>query len=107
MTVRVQWGLSDLVPADARAAWGARAILKRGVVDLVHDRMDAAFVDDDAKAVFVAWLNGAGKKWLNATAEGMHGDEYKLFSHDDGPFHMRANTNKSYGYLYVSAWMDK
>jgi len=107
MTVRVQWGLSDLVPEDAVAAWGARAILRNYVLDMPPDRMNAAFEDDTSKQVFLMWLNTRCAKWLEAVARQARGDEAELFSFDDGPFHMRANTNKSYGYLYVTAWMDR
>lgn len=101
------WGLPNLIPDDAVAAWGARAILRQGVLDFPRDRCDA-FGDEGEKLVFSRWLSRHGFPWLDEDiAFSAKGNEARLYSLDDGRFHMRANTNASYGYLYVTAWMDK
>jgi len=102
----IQWGLSSLVPEDAPAAWGARAILQNGFVDLIPDRQGMGFSDDLAKHSLAVWLGTQGLAWLGRIAKQMRGDESKLYEHDDEGFHIRANTNASHGYVYIAAWVD-
>jgi hypothetical protein len=102
------WGLQGVIPKTAAAAFGARAILKNGVVDIVPDRTD---VFDAANGsgewlTLLKWINGPGLKWINGQAKHLYGDSALLCALDDGRFHARMNTNASYGYLYISAWAD-
>jgi hypothetical protein len=74
-------------------------------------------------AAFAKWLRGPLAKWLHseprrtskAYPQGRHssrgigyvdpGDDV-LFTFHAAPFHAYASAKKSYGYLYVVAWMD-
>ena len=101
------WGLPDLIPDDAPAYYGCRAILRNGVLDFVPNRTYAYFEDDKVEKVFLKWLNGAGLKWLRKVAKDAYGNVDELYEYCAPRFHMCANTQASYGYLYVTAWMDK
>lgn len=100
------WGLPDLVPDDAPAAWGARAILRNGVLDIPGDRVDSFFATKGDKTEFIDWLKGWGMLWLHDKARTLRGDKAELHSLDDGLFHVRCNTNASHGYLYITVWVD-
>jgi len=102
----LKYGIRDIIPDDAVAAWGARAILKNGNVDLVPDRGDY-FGEDEPWDSFGDWVNSVAMAWLEKQAEAIRGNENNLHSLDDGCFHIRCNAQASHGYLYVTAWMDK
>ena len=44
--------------------------------------------------------------WLDNLALMLWGNDPAMYALDDGPFHIRASAQASYGYLYVSVWMD-
>jgi len=100
------WGLHP--SADARFHWGARAILRDGVIDLVWDRqgVEGAAADHERTAL-AAWLNEKAMPWMRAYAK--HGEDFPSGDEDrevsvsgDG-YKLRANPRSSYGYLYMSA----
>ena len=99
------WGLPDLIPDDAPAYFGCRAILRQGFPEVLGDRKDFQIDSDDGQA-FMEWFEGPGWDWIEKESSRCYGNEDKLHSYDDGRFHVRMNTNASYGYLYITAWMD-
>lgn len=101
----LEWGLKSVDVSGASAAWGARMILKNGVVDILHDRTDR-FSDGESWGEFASWLNNKILPWVQKQAKVMLGDEDLEHGMDKGKFHVRCNTNASHGYLYVTAWMD-
>ena len=102
------YGLPNLIPDDAVAYFGCRAILKNGIVDILLDRKDCSFNDEKSKKQFATWFEKQLKPrgWITKEAKLCYGNEDKLHSFDDGKFHIRMNTKASYGYLYITAWMD-
>lgn len=101
------YGLSDMVPHDAVAAWGARAILRNGYLDFPPDRRDMWFENHEVKGEFVDWMESLGMPWLEDKAMNhCRGNIEHLFFHDAAPYHIACNTNASHGYLYVIAWRD-
>ena len=100
------WGLTAEIPATATAAFGARTVLKNGIIDWVPDRGEwqAEVVED--KKTMMTWVRRVGEPWLSKEARHLRGNEATLVSLDDDRCHMRANTNASPGYLYVAAWID-
>lgn len=104
--MNLEWGLKDVIPDDAVAAWGARVILTKGRLDILHDRYQFHFSDDATLNVFIGWLNDVGRSWLKSTAKDVYPDENLTHALDEGRFHIRCNAQTSYGYLYVGAWMD-
>lgn len=104
--MNLNYGIRDIIPDDAVAAWGARAILRNGVLDIVWDRVDytdAAPSDSE----FLTWMNHNGLPWVREQAEAIPGNENKIHRLDDGPFHIACNAQASHGYLYISAWRDE
>ncbi len=103
------FGLHPRTEDEIAGAWGARAILtgssKNQWVDLLSNRQQAL---PDAPAEFIAWLKGPMMTWL----EGRCGERWidpasgDLFRLDDGVFHAIASPQRSYGYLYIGAWME-
>jgi hypothetical protein len=105
----------ERAPEGARATYGCRAILcGRGdqqYVDIPFDRQQAT--PEPVPEVFAKWLCGSFSDWLNPKPRSRKqkigyvdpaSDE--IFTFDDGPFHAKACAKRSYGYLYVGAWMD-
>ena len=106
-TIEMGWGLIKTV--EASAAWGARAIY-RNCVDVPWDRQHLAG-DEPAKRALAQWLakkTGGGMTLLakRLKAEGVLPSEDREIAIDHGRFHLRANPRKSYGYVYITAWMD-
>jgi hypothetical protein len=60
MTLQLEWGLKGVIPEDAMAAWGARAILDPGEspMGLLPDRQCVDSADDDSRAELIELLNG-------------------------------------------------
>lgn len=103
------YGLQDVIPESAVAAWGCRAILKGGVVDVVPDRKDFHITADvEIHKLFPKKLQAAfgARGWITKTAHNVRGNSTEVKALDDDNFHIRMSTNASYGYLYISAWMD-
>lgn len=105
---KLAFGLREAVPAEAKAAWGAR-LIEPG--DLLHDRQDLVSDSDEDKAALVAWLNGtpAGTGALKQMQEFLlirdypNGDRFTAFEDERGI--IAANTNRSFGYVYVAGWL--
>ena len=105
-TINLAFGARDTIPADATAAWGARAIVTQdGMVDFVPGRSDR--IGDDT---FLQRL-GAEFGQIARVLEGkLRSGEIKtredlvhtVFS--DNGITVVANAQESGGYLYISAW---
>ena len=111
---------SNVCPDSAKAVWGARFIVKGNFVDFVHDRQDLKGLGESISDLLHA-LNVEGG--LNYLKEMVHellttyfgGDLDPAMQHDTAEdfiiLHknmvMHANTNGSYGYCYVSVWLDE
>ena len=108
------WGAHWLLPDNWTAAWGARAIADeefRARSEQYKPAMHIANVLPDRQA-------GAGKnedllllrKWINKKLLPIKmlydGRSEEITILDDGEFHARWTPNKSYGYIYIVAWMD-
>lgn len=100
------WGMQDVIPDESVAAWGARTILRQGSVDVVWDRQQLDAPDEKNFKAFTKWIDKKGLPWLRKEAKNIWGNSSDTHAFDDGPFHLRANAQASYGYLYVAAWMD-
>jgi hypothetical protein len=103
MTLCVSWGRSAPEGTNNDAAWGARAIFQRGFIDLLPDRQDVAGTRENVLTLN-KWINSVGLKRLNKLVERLSGSSSEVVSFDDGPFHIEASPQSSYGYLYIGAW---
>lgn len=101
MAIHLQWGLQP--PEDIKAAWGARAIHTKRGFDLLFDRQSA---EGSPSQDLVRWLNTKGLDAMRERARSMSGakDELVEMTSECGRFRMDANTNGSYGYVYLVAW---
>lgn len=105
----LRFGANALIPADVSAVWGARLIVNQdGMVDLVHDRQ--AFAGDESVGdVLCAKLNRSS--WRSDLADMLRsrrvltsqGEDVTVY--EDDSIIVRGNTNGSYGYFYVAAWL--
>lgn len=110
---KLEWGQHELVPTDARTAWGARLLVTQdGQVDVVPDRMGCAGEDRDEFLLLlteqfpVPRLLGALFELL--TSGHMNTREARDFTlHDSADLEVHANTKASAGYCYVTAWAKK
>lgn len=107
---KLAFGLREAVPAEAKAAWGAR-LIEPG--DLLHDRQDLVSDSDEDKAALVAWLNGtpAGTGAIHEMQERLvemrysmpDGGEFVAYEDEHGK--VIADTRRSCGYVYVAGWL--
>lgn len=111
-TLALRFGANQYIPDGLKAAWGARLIVSQGgMVDLVHDRQDAAG-DDALVADMLAWVNhGAWAAARDKIAEALRtrtiqtttGSPFLAYEDERGI--MLGNTNGSHGYFYLVAWL--
>lgn len=103
-----------LTPKDNTIrAWGARAILdlrdySKPFIDLLHDRQDYQSKKDEKtdkkeKTKFVNWINKKGLPFLRKNAWQFDPSEAEQIELTQGNYYILANTNASYGYLYIVA----
>jgi len=121
---KLAWGLSWAVPEDSHAAWGARAIVEGTGFGLLPDRQSIWSDDDAARKKLIAALNGPGEPVFGAlhhaqervtalreagTICGPNGEggdlEQENVLYEDDAVKMVGNTNGSFGYLYIAAWL--
>ena len=85
--------------------WGARAIYKGSRdnywVDLLPDRQSGEDISDE----FMEWLQQTAVPWLKKEVkeQRVSTSTPKELCLNDGNFELKANTNGSYGYLYIGA----
>lgn len=105
--MKLAYGVSSVdIHDDCAAALGYRAILRSGRIDLVYDRVDRCMVEVTDWHALHHWYEAEGGPWLDALAQRIWPSDPMTYSLDEGPFHVRASAQASYGYLYVSVWMD-
>ena len=107
------WGYHVLDP-DTPAAWGARFITQGSYLDLVWDRQSTVWRDSEAMDELIELLNGPSGVIANIRGTyktlqqrgDVRGDEANEFLVADGR-RVKAvgNTNASFGYFYVAAWL--
>lgn len=120
---RLAWGLTHAVPDTARAAWGARAIIEGEGYGLLPDRQSVWAADPESKAALIGILNGSdndgaikasmeavkilrrGGHLCGPNGEGGDESEEHLLYYD-GEVKIVGNTNGSYGYIYIAAWLE-
>ena len=89
------------------STWGARAIYTRQQIDLLPDRQGISTSlesDEAARTRLCTWINETGLPYLRKQAKGLYQDERRTVELTDGSFHIEANPQASYGYLYIRAW---
>ena len=105
--MKLSYGVSSAeIPDDCAAALGYRAILRNGHIDLVYDRVDRCMVEVTDWHGLQRWYEAKGVAWLDDLADRIWGNDPMTYALDDGRFHVRASAQASYGYLYVTVWMD-
>lgn len=112
-TPELAWGYHVLDP-DTPAAWGARMITQAGALDLVWDRQSTVWRDREAMDELIELLNGTGGVIDNirSTYKTLHqrgvvrGDEAnEVLLTRLHRVKAVGNTNASFGYFYVAAWL--
>lgn len=119
------WGrhIPEAMIGNITSTWGARAIFRDHYIDLLPDRQSweaADFSEDDSDPTSVeyeekiaaiaplrTWINKVGLPFLRKEAKTLYQDDNKTIAMDDGKFHIEANPQRSYGYLYIRAWEAK
>lgn len=105
--MKLAYGVSNVeIPDDCAAALGYRAILRNEHIDLVYDRVDRCMVEVTDWHAIHHWYEVKGVPWLDYLAQRIWSSDPTTYSLDDGLFHIRASAQASYGYLYVTMWMD-
>ena len=94
------------------AAWGARFITDRGYLDLVWNRQSIVWRDEGARDELIELLDGGviglirktyKELWDDFEVRGDEAEEHVLVDNDR--IKAIGNTNASFGYFYVSAWL--
>jgi len=106
--MNLAFGLHHAIPATVTTAWGARWIFPD---DMLHDRQD---MKGDTIEPLKAWLNGGVIKQarLNARKAFSHfkinnGSCETVILYQDDTGIVVGNPNRSFGYLYVAAWLHE
>ena len=110
----LMYGYNAGRPEGNEVAWGCRAIVNfnhgRTFLDIPWDRTDAIGPDEKREEFLATLRNEVGDDWINIAQElldrgDIRGDEEKeVVLHADENAIIKANTNGSYGYLYVVAY---
>ena len=104
------WGrhIPEAMIGKLIASWGARAIFQNHEIDLLYDRQTLTAKDDDldAKKRIADWVNTKGLPFLRKECKRLYTDENRTIEMNDGSFHIEANPQSSYGYLYIRAWEE-
>lgn len=105
--MKLAYGVSSVdIPDDCAAALGYRAILRNGCIDIVQDRVARHFPTQEGHDALLDWYGTKVMNWLDNLALMLRGNDPMTYALDEGRFHARASAQASYGYLYVSVWMD-
>jgi hypothetical protein len=102
--MQAQWGMVWLkLPENTKAVWGARAIAQWGYpLDLLYDRQDCRGEEID-RTTLCKWIDKHLKKIRD---QKFMGDDRTVFSIDEDKYHFRYTPNGSFGYVYMTAWME-
>lgn len=105
--MKLAYGVSSVdIPDDCAAALGYRAILRNGRIDIVQDRVARHFPTQEGHDALLDWYGTKVMSWLDNLACTLRGNDPMTYALDEGRFHARASAQASYGYLYVSVWVD-
>ena len=101
--LKIEWGLQP--PADAIAAWGARALFTQsGRIDIIWDRCSFDGPEDEVHQL-IDWIEDIGMDDLRDMAENLPWDSHHVIRVYGGKeFEMNATPKASYGYLFIGAW---
>lgn len=107
---KLAWGYGSAVPDDTKAAWGARLILTADAGgDLLYDRQggfgnmeDTARLRDHLNKVR-PWRDQLARLVREGTVRSDEPNEVVV--HDDDVIRVVGNSNGSYGYFYIAAWL--
>lgn len=105
--MKLAYGVSSVdIPDDCAAALGYRAILRNGHIDIVQNRAARHFPTQEGHDALLDWYGAKAMNWLDNLAYTLRGNDPETYALDEGPFHARASAQASYGYLYVTLWVD-
>ena len=105
--MKLNYGVSSVeIPDDCAAALGYRAIFHRGAIVIVSDRAARHFPTQEGHDALLDWYGAKVMSWLDNLTWTLRGNDPMTYALDDGRFHARASAQASYGYLYVTVWMD-
>lgn len=104
-TNELNYGLKQSHPCQC--AWGARAIYERNQIECVWNRQGCIGAVEDTEKL-VEWINHTALLRMRQFFKDnkIPSDSRYEYRHDDGEYHIIANTNASYGYLYITAYQD-
>lgn len=86
--------------------WGARAIFKNGIIDLLPDRQSCECQYSLDPQPLLDWLNQKALPELKQRKDfkNLHGDSREVLEVKERGFTLQVCPNASYGYLYMGAW---
>jgi hypothetical protein len=108
----LRFGYHDGLPEGKTVAWGARAIFGGDYfIDLLWDRQDALGEGPELDRLF-AWLNGEDGALRKARESKARyylrpNERTEVVLYEDEVGIIKANTNASYGYLYMVAYLKE
>lgn len=107
------FGLIHEIPEDSPAAWGARTIQQDTWMDIVHDRQDLFAIDKGHMTALKTLLNEGNVLQLCQHNYRLAREKFELQSdkegtvilYEDKAICIKADTNGSFGYVYVCAYL--
>jgi len=64
------------------------------------------FPTQEGHDAILDWYGAKVMGWLDNLTCTLRGNDPMTYALDEGRFHARASAQASYGYLYVSVWVD-
>lgn len=111
---KLAWGYGSAVPADTKAAWGARLILTRDSRtfggDMLPDRQSGFSVTDEDSRLLHDRLNHH-KPWKKPLADLIRSGAVRadvgneVIVYEDELVKVVGNSNASFGYFYIAGWL--
>lgn len=103
MTAKLAFGAPSLVPDEATASWGARAIVNGRYLDVPYDRTSFASDSDEAKAKLIALLKAKDPIKLAEAKIGEAEVDVPITVYED--IDLVVVGRKAGGYFYLSAYL--
>lgn len=106
---KLKWGYGSAVPADTKAAWGARLIMTREGGDLLNDRQGGFGSDEDATVLHASlnkvrpWRDPLGALIKSGQVRADQPNEVIVY--EDDVIKVVGNSNGSFGYFYIAGWL--
>ena len=106
-TAKLRWGLRSVEQADYLAVWGARATFAESELYFMPDRQEH-IGDIVPVCTLTNWINDTALPALKQHIKETNwsNDSKEVYTLNDNLFTLKASSNGSYGYMYLTATLQ-